>query len=230
LKKDKDKFKRYIRGYYCKDDVDLKILNKTSNREMLNVLLDAYPKGLDAKSIHEKSKLPEQTIYAQQAELYFNYYIHQVDERSRKRHERHARRVIIDQTKDIYDEDEGKNPIPLPPGNVFLDEHFKKVLSILVDPKEHKDLNLVIIQYLQRIYDRIRNHEDKDVRMWIPKRDIEFCCTRCGLNHEARDFMRAMLISIIDEVEDNCKFVELMKENDFITPEAYERIKQKCKN
>jgi hypothetical protein len=197
---------------------------------MLNVLLDAYPKGLDVKSIHEKSKLPDQTIYAQQDELYFNYYIHQIDERSRKRHERHARKVIIDQAKGIYDEDEGKNPTPLPPGNVFLDEHFKKVLCILVDPEEHKDLNVVIIQYIQRIYDRIRNHEDKDVRMWAPKRETEFCCTRCGLNHEARDFMRAMLISIIDEVENNCRFVELMKENDFITPEAYERVKQKCKS
>ncbi|HZI71310.1 MAG TPA: hypothetical protein VFD60_09125, partial [Nitrososphaeraceae archaeon] len=77
MKKDKDKFKRYILGYYCKDDVDLKILNKTSNRDMLNVLLDAYPNGLDVKSIHEKSNLPDQTIYAQQDELYFKYYIHQ---------------------------------------------------------------------------------------------------------------------------------------------------------
>jgi len=68
------------------------------------------------------------------------------------------------------------------------------------------------------------------VRMWAPKRETEYCCTRCGLNHEARDFMRAILIFLIDEVEENCRFVELMKENDFITPEAYECVKQKCKN
>ena len=220
--------KSYIQGFYCREDVDLKILNKTSNRKILEVLLDAYPKGLDVKTIHRKSRLPDQTVYAQQDELNYNYCIHEIPGERRKK--RYARKVIIDQTKGIYDEDEGKNPIPLPPGNVFLDEHFKKVLSILVDPKEHKDLNLVIIQYLQRIYDRIRNHEDKEVRMWTPKRDTQFCCTRCGLNHEARDFMRAILISIIDKVEDNCKFVELMKENDFITAEAYGRIKQKCKN
>jgi hypothetical protein len=196
---------------------------------MLDVLLDSYPKGLDVKSIHEKSRLPDQTIYAQQDELYFNYFIHQIDERSRKRHERHARKVIIDQVKGIYDEAEGKSSIPLPPGNVFLDEEFKKVLCKLVDPEEHKNLNLVIVQFLQRICDRIRNHEDKEVRMWTPKKDTEYCCTRCGLNHEARDFMRAILISLIDGVENNCRFVDFMKENDFITSEAYERVKQKCK-
>ena len=38
--------KEYIRGYYCRDDLHLQVMNKESNRKILQALKDAYPEGL----------------------------------------------------------------------------------------------------------------------------------------------------------------------------------------
>ena len=55
----------------------------------------------------------------------------------------------------------------------------------------------------------------------------EYCCSLCGLNHQARDFIRAMLLYLIDQLEESSKFVKLLKNNQFLTQEAYQRIAEK---
>jgi hypothetical protein len=32
----------------------------------------------------------------------------------------------------------------------------------------------------------------------VPEKTPDFCCSQCGLNHEARDFIRAILLHLID--------------------------------
>lgn len=38
--------KEYISGYYCRDDLHLQIMNKDSNRRILEALRKVYPDGL----------------------------------------------------------------------------------------------------------------------------------------------------------------------------------------
>jgi uncharacterized UBP type Zn finger protein len=55
----------------------------------------------------------------------------------------------------------------------------------------------------------------------------DYCCSLCGLNHEARDFILAMLLYLIDQLEESSRFVKLLKNNQFLTQEAYQRIAEK---
>ena len=55
--------KKYINGYYCRDDLHLQVLNKDSNRRILEALRESYPKGLTVEGLTKKTKLPIKTIY-----------------------------------------------------------------------------------------------------------------------------------------------------------------------
>ena len=67
--------KEYLAGYYCRDTLHLRIVNKESNRKILEALKDSYPLGLDVYELAEKTDLPLKTIYGQKTELYREYYI-----------------------------------------------------------------------------------------------------------------------------------------------------------
>jgi hypothetical protein len=45
----------------------------------------------------------------------------------------------------------------------------------------------------------VNESDNEKIRRMVPTK--EFSCSQCGLNHEARDFMRAMLLHLIDELE-----------------------------
>jgi hypothetical protein len=63
---------------------------------------------------------------------------------------------------------------------------------------------------------------DKIRKIAPPKQ--EYCCSLCGVNHQARDFLRAILLHLIDELEENNKFVKFLHDNQFLTREAYQDI------
>jgi uncharacterized UBP type Zn finger protein len=52
----------------------------------------------------------------------------------------------------------------------------------------------------------------------------ENCCSLCGVNHQARDLMRAVLLHLVDQIEENVKFVGFLHDNQFVTEEAYQAI------
>ncbi len=69
----------------------------------------------------------------------------------------------------------------------------------------------------------VRDHNDKKIRKWAPERNVA-PCSQCGLNHEARDFIRAVLLLLIDQVESNDTVLNYLKDNNFLTQESFERI------
>jgi hypothetical protein len=58
--------KEYLSGYYCRDTLHLHIVNKESNRNILEALKQSYPVGLDVYELAEKTNLPLKT----KAEIY----------------------------------------------------------------------------------------------------------------------------------------------------------------
>ena len=93
--------KNYIGGYYCRDDLHLQIMNKDSNRKILEALKDAYPEGLTVEELAKRTKLPLKTIYAQKAELYREYYINHLEEeketkRGRPAHQRELKKRLTE--------------------------------------------------------------------------------------------------------------------------------------
>jgi hypothetical protein len=61
--------KQYIYGYYCANDTQLGVISKHSNRRILEALRDAFPLGLNAHGIVDKTGLPLKTVYACLKEL-----------------------------------------------------------------------------------------------------------------------------------------------------------------
>jgi hypothetical protein len=202
--------KEYLAGYYCRDTLHLRIVNKEPNRNILEALRNSYPVGLDVYELKEKTNLPLKTIYSQKAELYREYYISHYDEqtKSTKRGrpkqltqasaERKRDRYVECQTSGVHDVYEGKKPIPLPPGTVVYSEGFVDVWDKLIEKEERDELCLFLLSFLKKMFTRVQDHSDQKVRKWAPEKNIEYCCSQCGLNHEARDFIRAILLLLID--------------------------------
>ena len=50
------------------------------------------------------------------------------------------------------------------------------------------------------------------------------CWGQCGINHETRDFMRAMVLHLLDHFERNGEFIEFMKNNEFLDAGTYQTM------
>jgi hypothetical protein len=243
--------KNYFNGYYCRDDLHLQILNKDSNRKILEALRESYPEGLTVEELAKKTKLPIKTIYAQKAELYREYYInHLENEKGEDNYARRGRppstqqkeealrkrvRIVIEETNGIHDPFNGTKPIPLPPGNVVYSEGFTDLWNKIVEKDEEDLLCDTFLKFIQRLFYRTREPEylkknEGIIKKWIPEKTIEFCCTQCGVNHEARDFIRAILLHLIDKLEKNSKFIDFLKDNYMLTQEMYKSIQARESN
>jgi predicted transcriptional regulator len=72
----------YMLGYYCPSAIELNILEKESNRKIIDVLRAAYPSGKTAPEISESTGLPLKTTYPQLSELNRAGYIIQLPKKS----------------------------------------------------------------------------------------------------------------------------------------------------
>ena len=214
-----------------------------SIRKILEALRKAYPSGLNAFELAENTNLPLKTIYAQKAELYREYYINHLDEKPPKargrptivaqNHEtesqRNRKKIIVEEANGIHDVYDGKKPIPLPPGNVVYSDGFVDAWHKIVAKEEEDELCISLLHFLEKMVNRITEHDDEEIKMWAPEKKLELCCSQCGLHHEARDFMRATLLHLIDQLEKHSKFIDFMKDNKFLTQQVYEHVKGKIK-
>ena len=178
------------------------------------------------------------TIYGQKVELYRQFYIsnYYKEPKSTKRGrpklipqdtaagERHRDKYVIEETSGVYDVYEVKKPLPLPPGNVLYTEGFVDVWHKLVGKEEEEELCIVLLRYIGKILARVNNHDDAKVRKWAPERNIQHCCSQCGLNHEAHDFIRAVLLRLIDQLEKNDVVLNYLKDNDLLTQKDFELV------
>jgi hypothetical protein len=241
--------KSYIGGYYCRDDLHLQIMNKESNRKILEALKDAYPIGLTVEELAKKTKLPIKTIYAQKAELYREFYISHEMQKEEELKAKRGRpsvairqqavegprkrvRIIPEDAAGPHDPYEGKKPVPLPPGNVVYSNGFIEAWDNIVGKDEEEQLCKDLLQFIERVFNRLNIYEepDDDIRKrWAPEKTVEFCCSQCGLNHEARDFIRAILIRLIDQLETSGDFIDFLKNKELLTQDAYDKIKAEHK-
>ena len=100
----------------------------------------------------------------------------------------------------------------------------------MIGEEEEEELCMDLIRFLKKALNRIAQNDREQVRKWAPERNLEFCCSHCGLNHEARDFMRATLLRLLDQVEKHENYIDFIKDNQFLTQQAYETINEQIKN
>jgi hypothetical protein len=229
----------YIKGHYCPTNSDLEIMNKTSIRKVLDTLKDAYPKALSEDDLHKRTGIHHSTIFANLTELYKNYYIEyenpkaSIDterpvDRGRTRGisaGRHPNKAIIEQVKPTYDikgryEKQKTNLVP-PPGNVIFSDGFAEACKTVMDMKQLDEICRSIVHFVGYVHTRMKENENDKTREWVPEADSGRCCSQCELNHEGRDFLRALLLLLIDQVECHKTFADFLLEKTYITENAY---------
>jgi hypothetical protein len=76
-----------------------------------------------------------------------------------------------------------------------------------------------LVDLVKNVLVRVTQSKDPAVRKWAPKL-TNFTCPNCDLNHELRDFIRAVLLHIIDHFDEQRSYVQYLKDSGFITPEV----------
>jgi hypothetical protein len=234
--------KTYILGYYSTDESELQILNKQTNLDILNALLDAYPSALTVNEISNKTGIPIKTVYAQTDELFKTYFINEIDNRKLPQPrgrpktnnqsevtKRKSLLNVIENANSLFDLYDGKKKTRLPPGYVSYSEDFHKNIQNILDQKDQTSINQIILPIIKKIYRFTIENKDNDIKSIAPSTEEDYCCSQCGLNHEARDFIRAVLLYTIDQFEQSKDFIEFLKENNLLTNDAYENVVRKIK-
>ncbi|HEU4448230.1 MAG TPA: hypothetical protein VFR94_26405 [Nitrososphaeraceae archaeon] len=228
--------KDYFRGYNLGNDRELSVVSKESNRIILDALKEAYPSGLNATELTEKTGLPLKTIYASLKELNTELFINELGKPRKSPGrpltkglqsiggERSAKYVMEDRSR-IYDI-HATYPVgnyPLAPGNSEYSDEFIQLWHELVPKEEVEELYTPLLKFVEKKLRVIDEHNNERIQNWAPTKRIEFCCTQCGINHEARDFIRAMLLHLIDHFEKNGKLIDLIRGKQFINQDVYEQ-------
>lgn len=229
--------KQYFRGYYCRDDMDLEILNKDTNRTILEALRDAHPSGLTAHDIQKKTRLPMNTIYSQLKELYREYFVMETEnkkqpkprgrpsiKKTKNTNTRHRGEVINEDSSGVYDTHEGEEEgkIQLAPGNVQFSSKFIESWENVVEKSDEDEISPVLMAFIEKIYRRTIESNDSITKSFAPVKNVQQCCYQCGVNHEARDFLRAISVYLIDRLQNSKVYVEFLKSNDLLTEDAYQ--------
>jgi Zn-finger in ubiquitin-hydrolases and other protein len=240
--------KQYILGYYAANNTQLGVISKESNRKILDALRDAFPSGLNARGIEERTSLPIKTVYACLKELNRELFIDELGKQRKIRGrpllretqnngnstgERHSSQYVIEDRSRTYDMQNQDNYV-MAPGNVDYPSEFVDAWHTIVTKEEENELCTILSQFLERSLTRVSNYTASDeIRKWAPERfssslsnerNSKLCCTQCGINHEARDFMRAMMLHLVDHVERHDKFIEFMKSNDLVDLDSYQTM------
>jgi hypothetical protein len=79
--------------------------------------------------------------------------------------------------------------------------------------KEDEDeLSIVLLRFLDGITRMVEIAHDDRKRIIAPPK-TQYCCSLCGVNHQAKDFLRAILLHLIDQLEENDKFVKFLHDS-----------------
>ena len=140
----------------------------------------------------------------------------------------HHREVMyIENANNLFDTYEGKKGVPIPPGNVEFPDELKDAMNKFVTKEDEEKIMHHLFNFLETTLRRVTESTDQNVKDWCPQKESDYCCALCGVNHEARDFIRATLIYLLDWLETRNKYIEFLKKNNFVSQEAYERVLKK---
>ena len=186
----------------------------------------------------EKTDLSIKSIYPETEELYRECYINEIQKPSKQRGrpktnaQRKKMSFSIENATSLFD-GTSKKDTSLPPGHVSFSEDFAKTIPKIVEKNDQDEINNILLKTIKKIYRVTIESKDKDIKNLAPskykgrdKDKEDYRCSRCGLNHEARDFIRAVLLYMIDRFEQSKNFIDFLKENELVTNDAYTNVKK----
>lgn len=214
-------------------ETELKNLTDKVSRKILLSLRDAYPDGLTTKELVEKTGEAESTVYSCKKNLEKENYIKEIDENknkpgrppSRVTDNRSSRYIIEDANYWNYSKDRFK----LARGNVEYPTDFIKVSNRLLNEINLDDLHDRLLLFIKESHARLVNTDKEGYKAWAPNISKENLCPNCNINHEMRDFVRALLLRLVDRFETNNRYVEFLNQDENISNkeiQAYQAVHQ----
>lgn len=205
----------YILGYYAPSDHLLETLANEQRREMYKALLNSHPVSMKIKDIASKGKVSLKTVYGEAylRRMKEDGFIREVDESEETGG---PNRYVFENVNSLTRGRDHK--YYLAPGNVEYDESFKSALNKLIAQTEVKTKFRKILEFVRYIFESVIESDEQ----LAPKEDSNHFCSTCGLNHEARDFIRATLLYLLDRFERSSDYLEFLKERNYIDTKHYD--------
>jgi predicted transcriptional regulator len=223
---------KYFEGYYCKDDSSVKGIKTEYSRQVLRTISNYYPRGITARQISDKTKIRPDTVRGSLKSLEDAGFINRAKyEGSRGRREDaqdniRSFRFHIENRNFALNEGE---KYQFAPGYTKYTSDFLYAWKVLVEKDQLDSLYPLLIRILRQVMTKITSSEDPLLKQLVPTTEISrdgekisMQCKNCGVNHDARDFIRAILLHFLDEFERSSQFMEFFSEQQFISNDSYE--------
>jgi hypothetical protein len=218
---------KYIEGYYCKDQDSINSIKSKDTRALLKVLSESFPLGqteADLKQNEDIQYIPKGTVEGSLTTLRQSGFLLR-DERNKERSKKTQRLAynhFIENMNSVSNEYFGYR-FEFAPGYVKYTPNFLQVWNTLVEKKDEDEIYPLLVKVLRKAFTKIEGSNNPLLRELKPKTESqdgkEMHCTSCGTNHEARDFIRAVLLRLIDQLEINEGFFDFMNEKHFFDKE-----------
>jgi hypothetical protein len=212
----------YIQGRYFRSDEDLENFKKSAGEKILRELKKEYPFGLSVGELSERTDIPYTTINPYIGELARTLFIRQMKLKNDNRRKT-STRINEYAIEDVNKLSQLRFPYPHTTGNVEFSTRFKNAWYQLVGTDEEAKLHNDLVNFLNLVIRRVNDLDKPELRKLFPSssKKEDFCCTNCGLNHEARDFVRATLLNLIDQFETSKYYLQLLRDNNYVRETHY---------
>ncbi|MDQ6865005.1 MAG: MarR family transcriptional regulator [Thermoproteota archaeon] len=224
---------KYFEGYYCKDGNSVEGIKTENSRKVLQAISYAYPDGITAEEISQRINIPYDTVSASLSTLVNRgFIIRQKNERPVGRPKTYDKRIdsrafkyYIENRNFALIEDEAHQYAP---GYTKYTSNFLYAWNVLVEKHQQAEIYRLLLNLLNGVMTKITVSNDPMLGFVIPMSErhrdgetMSMLCKFCGINHEARDFIRAILLQLLDRLESTRPFIDFLQENHFILKDSY---------
>ncbi len=227
---------RYFEGYYCKDDNSVEGISSESSRKVLQAIAYSYPEGITQQEISDSTGTSYHTVTDALKILRNSGYIKKEkgNKLSRGRPKTSADTHLESRAFKYYIENRNfalneKEAYQFAAGYTKYNPDFLYAWNVLVEKDQLDEIYPLLIKLLRRVMTKITGSSNPILKEMVPmsetNRGVEtmsMLCRYCRTSHEARDFIRAILLHLLDEFEATRAFVDFFSEHKFISKGSYE--------
>lgn len=190
---------------------------------MLKILRDQHHVPITANEISSKTRINLKTVYALIDKLIESGFVKSIAEisvRGRPRSSSTSSRSQRFFLEEGWNFSTPNKESVVSAGYLPVEEGFRTLWSQIVNPNEETDVTLSIQRFMQSLVRRVIDSTNPSIKKWSPIiRDLDnniSYCPGCGINHEAREFIRALMMCMLEQLEKSEEFNQFLRENLFI--------------
>lgn len=211
---------KYFEGYHCKDDSSVDGISTDSSRQILHAISSCYPKGITIAEISKQTHTSANTVYNSLKPLENAGFIIKKKYKSGRGRPGAGAANYDDRSFKFHIENRNfalnqDDKYQFAPGYTKYTSDFLYAWNVLVEKNQLDDVYSALIKILGPMMTKITSSGDPILKQLVPKADKSMQCQFCGVNHDARDFIRATLLHILDQFETSSMFMDLMRNNSF---------------